>query len=160
MPRPNPTQVVAGFENLPADTYEFVIGQNVSCKIKDKVMEDGTNRQSEGILYSLRVADGPLKDKNVPLNLPLGQIGNLSEVDAMRICKQFLMAAMGFKNNKDGDEAYNAAHTDEAGWDLNFEDGHVGQYWSEVSGRRIRAEVGVKVKGGYENNTFKWFPVE
>lgn len=160
MPRPNPTQVTASYENLPTDTYEFIVGQNISCKANSKTLDDGSERNSENITYSLRVADGPLKDKNVPLRLPLGQIGNLSAEDAMRITKQFLMACMGFKANKEGEEAYNAAHTDENGWDLNFEDGHVGQYWSEVAGRRVRAEVGVKVKGGYENQTFRWFVVE
>lgn len=154
MPRPNPTDVKSSFEVLPADTYEFVVGQNVSCKATSKTLEDGSEKISEAINYSLRVADGPLKDKSVPFR------GWIHSEGGVKMLKPFLMAAMGFKNNKDGEAAYDAAHTDASGWDLDFETGQVGQYWSEVAGRRVRADVTIKIDGTFENNNFKWLVVE
>lgn len=134
--------------------FTFKLG-NAKLFKRDKEI-DGANVVDAiyGVSYALTVieADDP---EAVGLTIP-NQFYLHSEA-ALPMVKQFLMAANGYENDTDGEDLWNESEyaADEL-WEVNLEEGSMGDGWKNLSGGTVSAKCDIKIKDGRKNQQFSW----
>lgn len=121
----DPSKVVATFEVLPKDDYEFIIGEP---KAFEKTGDKGVNY---GVRFPLTVATGPMEGKKgSPVSCYQHTEG------AQQYSKGFLMAAAGFGKGRAEEQRFDseAAGKD---WSFDTESGQCGDAWRELTGKRV-----------------------
>lgn len=132
----NPDEISATIEVLDEDEYELIVGEPKAFS-KSKSEESGGGA-SVGIRYPLTVAEGPSKNKRIFYTC------YMTSDNAQAIAKQFLMAAHGYKRNKEEEKAFNDKFRG-ADWTFNVNDGTCGDAWMSAKGHRVRAALKIKI---------------
>lgn len=162
MPRheASPAAVTANFVLLDKGHYSFKIGEG---KTFAKDNSEKSKSDSFGVRYALTVASPShaAGQKPAPANLYQHSVG------AQGFSKQFLIAAMGFRNNAEGEAAFNEAASS-LDWSFDTDTGELGSGWASINGSTIEADVEVtpekKDRDGNTlyaaQNSFKWMPLK
>lgn len=144
----DPSKAQSTIEVLEKGDYEFVIGEPKSFIRKNRKGQD-----SYGIRFPL-TADGKTK--------PVYYTCYLHSEGAQGMTKRFQMAAMGYKNSKVMEQAFDG---DVIGMDWSYdpETGAVGDAWRKFTGKRVvgTVDIGANEETGEPQQVWKsWRPVE
>lgn len=132
----DPSKVVANFEILPKDDYEFIIG---SPKAFDKKETDNTTVKNYGVRVSVTVASGPMQGKKgQPVNLYQHNDGSLA------FSKQFQMAALGYDKGRNEEIRFDNDYKGKD-WSFDTDTGACGDAWNELTGKRIIGTLDIGV---------------
>lgn len=128
----DPTSVTASITILPKDDYEFIIGKP---KAFERTAKAG--HQSYGIMFPLKVANGPQAGKKTILRVYLHSEG------AAQMAKRFQMAVYGLSVNEKNEKEFDsyAAGLD---WGYDTEDGSVGEEWAKYEGLHAACDLDVE----------------
>jgi len=145
----NPKDTKATAEVFEAqDGVEFKIGKGKGFMRKEA---DGSIR-NYGVRFSItRADDGRQSFANFYLHFDGGP----------RMLKQFQMACVGMKRDKEGEAQFDSQFGD-GDWRIDWESGDLGEAWSVLNGSRAVCDVTVNVNkdtGDQGNNFNKWRPV-
>jgi hypothetical protein len=147
---PNPSNVTATFEVFPKGDYEFTMGKPKAFEKKDKDVV-----VNFGVRVPLTINDGQYKGKKTSAAMYFHNEGSESA------SKRFQMAALGFKNNKEAEEAFNLKSA-ELDWSFDQETGDVSDIWKQFEGKQIVGvlDVDKNKNTGEPMQQFKsWRPV-
>lgn len=145
----DPSKVSASIEIFPKDTYEFIVGEPKSFKGQNKQGKD-----NYGVRYPLVIAEGDFKNKKTVVTLYMHSEG------AQSMSKQFLMAALGYKNSQEAEQQFNEDMRGED-WSFDPEAGTVGEVWRRAAGKRMLGSLDVKKKedsDDMQQDFKKWMP--
>lgn len=136
----DPSKVVASFEVLPKDDYEFIIGEP---KAFEKTGEKGLNY---GVRIPLTVATGPMEGKK---SQP--QVCYEHTEGAQMMGKQFKMAALGFGKGRAEEQRFDKEYGGQD-WSFDTDSGGCGDAWREMTGKRVIGayDIGINAQSGEE----------
>lgn len=142
---PNAAKASALNEIFPKDSYEFIIGQPKAFA-REYTDKDGNVKPLVGVGYNLRIAEGDHKDHRTYFQAFVHDDMSLAAT------KRFLMAALGFKIDSDGEKAFNEKYSDDSVYSFDTDSGAVGDIWREVTGKRVIGDLDIRTteKGQFQ----------
>lgn len=120
----DPSSASATLEVLPKGDYEVIIGE------PKPFLREGEKGTNYGVYYSLKVLNGPHKDKTIVTNLYMHTPG------AGSYAKQFQMAALGYARNTASEREFDAIHAGDD-WTFGVDPNVIGDGWRALMGKRI-----------------------
>jgi hypothetical protein len=154
---PDLTKVTAGIEIFPKGTYEFSIGEPKAFS-----RENRQGVTTVGTRYPLRCEMVHAGDQNFKNKRTLTSL-YLHTEEAQGMAKRFIMAALGFNGNQEGEQTFDAEYKGRD-WSLDPEVGSVGDVWREPTGRRVLADCDSQIVKGDDGTertfqSFNWIPL-
>lgn len=147
----SPAAVTANFSVLPKGPYTLKIGEPKTF-FKDNAANAKEN--SYGIRFGLSVVSPAEQKMLKPAPMNCYQHNEGSQAAS----KAFLIAAYGFKNNEEGEKAFNIA-TQDLDWSFDTDTGEVGEGWKKIAGQAINCDADITMYEGNPQNKLKWNPL-
>lgn len=142
----DPTKVVASFEVLPKDDYEFIVGEPSSFE-----RTAAAGHQSYGVRFPLVVAEGAMQGKRFMHTCYEHSEG------AQTMGKQFLMACLGYGKGRAEEQRFNKDMAGED-WSFDTDTKAVGDAWRKPVGKRVVGSLDIQISnsGDEQQQTKGW----
>lgn len=134
-----PKDVSTSILVLPADDYEFLIGEPKPYAFQTKGGENKPSEDRYGVRFPLRVmTSGAFENKMIFFS------GDQSSDIGQQVTKGFIMAALGYGKGREEEERFDMDHgTDDFGFDT--DSGFIGDGWRQVKDMRVVGSLGINI---------------